>query len=305
MRTKVFWTSLVAIALLSGLAASELLYRSFAFRDLAGRLTDRGRLVAIVNGTGIYETDLGGAEEATAADLIVAENLRRVAAQEKLEPARLEQELLLIKVRFPSERTFEDAVEANGFSIPSLREKIAAELRARQWLERQIAPAITVTEQECRQFYDSHQDLFAQPHRFRASHLFLAAPGETLPEVVEEKELGIAALADRLAKGEDFSALAAEASEDEATKLRGGDLGVFSESRMDPGFIAEIQKLRVGELSKPFRSSLGFHIVRMTDIKSGRVLAFEETRSEISVALANERRAVQAPQIAANLRISE
>jgi hypothetical protein len=43
----------------------------------------------------------------------------------------------------------------------------------------------------------------------------------------------------------------------------------------------------------------------MTDIKSGRVLAFEETRSEISVALANERRAVQAPQIAANLRISE
>ena len=301
MRRKLFWTGWVLLALLAGLGASELLCRSVASRDLAGRLAGRGHLVTVVNGKGIYETDLGGDEETTASELIVAENLRRAAAQETVDPARVEQELVLIKVQFRSDRAFEDAMRANGFSMSSLRERIAADLRRRQWLEKQLAPAAAVTEQECRQFYEAHQDRFMQPVRFRVSHLLLAAHAETPPEVVEEKELAIAALAERLGKGEAFSQLAAEASEDESSKSRGGDLGFFSEFRMAPDFIAEIQKLRVGQVSKPFRTHLGFHIAQVTDIKAARLLSFEEARSEISLALANECRAFQAQQIAANL----
>jgi hypothetical protein len=296
----------MALALFAGLAGSELLCRSMAFRDLAGRLAGRGHLVTVANGKGIYETDLGGEEETTASELIAAENLRRAAAQETRDPARVDHELVLIKVQFPSERTFEDAMQANGFSMSSLRGKIAAEIRGQQWLEKQLsAAAVTVTEQECRRFYEAHPDLFTQPLRFRASHILLAAHAETPPEVVAEKELAIAALAKRLAKGEAFAQLAAEASEDEATKTRGGDLGFFSESRMAPDFIAEIKKLRPGQVSKPFRTHLGFHIAQVTDIKAARLLSFEESRPEISAAIANERRAIQASQIAANLSAAE
>lgn len=303
MRAKFLLASLGA--LLAGLAGSELLFRSFAFRDLAGQLVGRGRLVAVVNEKGIYESDLGGDEAVTARDLTIAENLRSAAVHEMIDPARVDQELVLIKVQFPSERTFEDAMEANGFSISSLREAITAELRGRQWLEKQIPPSGTVTDQECRQFYQAHQDLFTQPVRFRAAHLFLAAHAETPPDVVEEQELAIAALAGRLAKGETFPLLAAEASEDEATKSRGGDLGFFSESRMVPEFIAEIKKLRVGQVSRPFRSPLGFHIAQFTEIKAAGLLSFEEARPEISLAMGNERRTLQARQIAANLGVSE
>ena len=302
MRARFFLAGLVAV--LAGLAGSELLYRSVAFRDLAGRLAGRGGLITITNGKGIYEADVGD-QEATASDLIAAENLRHAAAQETIDPARVDQELVLIKVQFPNERAFEDALRANGFSILSLREKIAAELRGRQWLEKRIAPATRATEQECRQFYQAHQDLFTQPLRFRASHILLAAHAETLLEVVEEKELAIVALAGRLAKKEEFSLLAAEASEDEATKARGGDLGFFSDSRIAPEFMAEIKKLRVGQVSKPFRTPLGFHIAQVTEVKAARLLSFEEARSDISVAIEDERRALQAHQIAANLSASE
>jgi parvulin-like peptidyl-prolyl isomerase len=51
-----------------------------------------------------------------------------------------------------------------------------------------------------------------------ASHIFLAAPPETVPEIVESKR----------------TTLAAETSEDEATKLNGGDLGFSSTNRMPP-----------------------------------------------------------------------
>lgn len=302
MRAKFFLATLVA--LLAGLGAGEILYRSAAFRDWVGQLAGRGRLVTVVNGRGIYETDLGGDDGEAVSDLIAAENLRRAAAQETIDPARVDQELTLIKVQFPSERTFEDAVEANGFSISSLREKIATELRSRRWLEKQMTPTVPVSQEECRQFYLAHQDLFTQPVRYRASHLFLAAHAETPPDMVEEKEAAIAVLAARLPKREPLAQLAAEASEDESTKSRGGDLGIFSEARMLPEFIAEVKKLRIGQVSRPFRTPLGFHISQVTEIKPARLLSFEEARPEITVALANERRALQGRQIAANLSVS-
>jgi parvulin-like peptidyl-prolyl isomerase len=178
--------------------------------------------------------------------------------------------------------------------VSSLREEIAAQIRGRQWLDNQITPATAVTEQECRQFYASQPVLFTQPLRFRAAHLLLAAHAETPLEVVEGKKLAIADLAKRLAKGEPLAHLAAEVSEDEATKNRGGDLGFFAEARMAPEFMAEIRKLPVSKVSKPFRSHLGFHIAQIIEIKAPRLLSFEEARPEISLAIANERRVLQA-----------
>ncbi|HYJ04007.1 MAG TPA: peptidyl-prolyl cis-trans isomerase [Chthoniobacterales bacterium] len=295
---KVLLAGLMACAIMAGLVASELLFRSAALRDLAGRLSGRGHLVAIANGKGIYESDIGGAAGVTAGDLIVAANLRRTAVTELIDPARVDRELGLLQAQFGNGDAFAEALRASGFSNPSLHEEIAAQLRGRQWLEKRIAPVIKVTDQECRQFYQAHQDLFRQPLRFRASHLFLAAHAETPPDVIEEKELAITEFAKRLAKGEPLSQLAAEASEDEATKLRGGDLVFFSEARMAPEFVAEIRKLAVRKLSKPFRSHLGFHIAQLSEIKAARQLSFEEARQEISVAIANERRALQADTLA-------
>ena len=301
---KLLFAGLILCALLAGLVASELLFRSAAFRDLAGRLSGRGHLVAIVNGKGIYETDLGDAE-VTARDLIIGENLRRAAVTEMPHSARVDRELALLRAQFPNDAAFENALRASGISNWSLYQEIVAQLRERQWLERQMAQAGTVTEQECRQFYESHQDLFAQPLRYRASHLLLAAHAETPPEVVEEKETAIAELAKRLAKGESLSQLAAEATEDEATKNRGGDLGFFSEARMAPDFIAEIRKLPLGKVSKPFRTRLGFHIAQVTEIKAMRLLSFAEARPEISLAIANERRALQADKLTQELSRAE
>lgn len=293
--------SLIAVALLVGLAGSELLYRSTAFRDLAGRLSGRGHLVAVANGKGIYETDLSSDEEATVSDLIVAKNLRHAAQRELIDAGRIDRELALLTAQFPDNKAFEQALRVNSLSISFLREKIATQLRGLQWLEKQMAPAAVVTERECRQFYEAHHELFTQPLRFRASHIFLAAHAETPPEVIEEKELAIAALAERLANGGAFAQLAAEASEDETTKSRGGNLGFFTESRTPPEFIAEIQKLRAGEASKPFRTHLGFHIAQVTDIKTPRLLSLEEARPEISLAMANERRARQADRLVQTL----
>ena len=82
-------------------------------------------------------------------------------------------------------------------------------LRARDWIEQQMISQSDAREDECRNFYDTHPQNFMQRARFRASHLFLAAPPETPPEVVESKEKVIKNLADRMRHGEKLGELAA------------------------------------------------------------------------------------------------
>ena len=293
--------SAIAAACVLGVVCSELLCHSASFRELLGRVAGRGHLVAITNGRGFYESDLAVHEAISVSDLVVAENLDRVSSEEKIDPARLDHELSFYRAEFGDETAFTHALRTSGLSLASLREKIAGRLRALQWLEKQIAAGPVVSDQECRKFYDTHVDLFQQPARFRVSHIFLAAHSETPPEDVAAKAKAIEALAVRVAGGESLSKLATESSEDEASKVRGGDLGFFSAARMPPEFFTEVEKLRAGEVSKPFRTHLGFHIVQLTETKPPRLVPFEEARGEISGALANERRVQITARLAGSL----
>jgi hypothetical protein len=289
---------LIAAASFSGVFCSELLCRSMAFRDAAGKLFGRGRLIALADREGVYEKDLDSEDPSKVSDVVARENLRRMARHEVLETANVDGELSLLRAQFGDDTVFLRRVRSDGLSISSLRERIADQLRSLQWLEKQIIATTGPTEKECREFYETHRALFMQPIRFRASHLFLAAPAETPPEVVESKRQMIDAFAVRLSRGETLAQLAAEASEDEATKSRGGDLGFFSSARMPSEFVDEVEKLAAGRRSNPFRSHLGFHIVELTEIKPARVLGFDEARAEILLALANERRALIAKRLA-------
>jgi len=127
--------------------------------------------------------------------------------------------------------------------------------------------------------------------RFRASHLFLAAPEGYPSEVIEAKRALINTLSTRLRTGESFDAFVRQFSEDEATKKRGGDLNYFGEERMLPEIFAAAQKLGVGETSAPIRSRLGFHLVRLTQMLPGQEMTFEQARPEIVAAIENEKRA--------------
>lgn len=71
-------------------------------------------------------------------------------------------------------------------------------------------------------------------------------------------------LAARLAGGADFAELAAEASDDAATRRRGGDLGWFSADTYGTAFGMQVAALSDGQASAPFRTDAGWVIVQRT-----------------------------------------
>jgi len=301
----------VAGSCVAGVACAQFVYRSPACRDAIGVFCGRGHLLALTLGEGIYETDLqrvlaeardaAGADEKDRIDenmekplflrhLIATATSGSFAARERISNDKIERAATLLRCQFRDDKTWKAALRSSCLSARLLRRIIADNLRTQQWISRQIHSRLDITDEECRSFYDRHRENFLQPVRLRASHLFLAAPPETQADVVGAKRVAIELAFTRLAHGEDFSELAASVSEDEATKLRGGDLGAFSALRMPSDFFAEAAKLRPQQTSPPIRTRLGFHIVKLTDSKPARQMPLDEARVEIAAALESQKR---------------
>ena len=70
---------------------------------------------------------------------------------------------------------------------------------------------------------------------------------------------------ERLLNGEEFATLAKEHSDDPGSASRGGELGWANPGDMVPAFENEMNRLQPGELSQPFRSQFGWHIVEVLD----------------------------------------
>ena len=308
------------MAFVAGLGCARLLLRAPIFRDELAEVFDRGRLLALVDGKGIYQADLGRqlaettylagleegertkAERETALTKLIgsAAALSR-ASGERVSRNELTRQVNLLRFQFGDEKTWKAALNRSGLSMTSLARILRENLKIRAWISKETANQAAVNDDECRKFYDSHLEQFFLPERRNVAHLFLAAPPETPPDVVETKRTAIEALSGRLAAGEDFAALAAQNSEDEATKLRGGELGYFSAKRMPPDFVEAATKLHPGAISKPVRTRLGFHILKLIDLQAPRQQTFDEVRSDIAVEIANHKRQIAVEKLSAGL----
>lgn len=106
----------------------------------------------------------------------------------------------------------------------------------------------------------------------------------------EEKALEEAKeLIARLKKGESFEDLAKEASDDEATKEKGGSLGFINKGTYGSDvFDKEVYDLKVGEYSNvPIKTTSGYEIVYVKEEKEKKAL--DEVRDEIIDALVDKK----------------
>lgn len=69
-------------------------------------------------------------------------------------------------------------------------------------------------------------------------------------------------LRNKIVNGEDFAVVAAASSEDPGSAVQGGDLGWSDLSEYVPEFAAVARSLKDEEISKPFRSQYGWHIMQ-------------------------------------------
>ena len=81
---------------------------------------------------------------------------------------------------------------------------------------------------------------------------------------------------DRLNQGEDFKQLARQFSEDPGSKMDGGELGWSNPGDYDPIFESTLNATKIGSLSKPVKSSFGWHVIEVMDRRNEDVSEEEQ-----------------------------
>ena len=206
--------------------------------------------------------------------------------KERNEKVKL-QVVALTADRFRDQVTVSDADVSSYYEMHKADYRIGEQRKVKMLvLDRVQAQAKTIVPAaDVQRFYNDNIAQYQTPEQIRASHILLNTPGKD--------EAAVKKQADDILKqaraGADFAALATKFSEDEGSKVNGGDLDYFSRGRMVPEFETAAFALKPGEISEPVKSQYGYHIIKLVDRKPAVTRTFDEVRPQIEEQLRNER----------------
>src|SRR5439155_18317674 len=137
---------------------------------------------------------------------------------------------------FPSPKAYREALNAKGLSPRDIERDTRKTLAVNRLLQDAVWKSVKVDDAAVRSFYTENLEQFRHPPEIRASHILVHVPAEASPADRAAARTKAEALDRRVRAGEDFAALAQAASDDPATKKRGGDLGYFARGTMVESF---------------------------------------------------------------------
>ena len=160
--------------------------------------------------------------------------------------------------------------------------KVAAALDARldtlasfkaefaKYRDQQVRPTIVTSEDvenEARKIYDDRQKMIGDKGLIRPAHILIRLAQKASSAAQDSAKARIDSIYACLRSGADFADLATRLSQDPGSAKRGGLLPWICTGQTLKEFEDVAFSLNKGEMSKPFLSPVGYHIVKMTDRK--------------------------------------
>ena len=141
---------------------------------------------------------------------------------------------------------------------------------------------LSVPEAELRSFYEQNKARLSAMEERRVSHILIAAE-KSMPAAERDKARAkaTALLAEVKAAPDKFADLARKNSQDPGSASKGGDLDFFARGAMVKPFEDAAFALEKGQISDVVETDFGFHILRLSDIRSPKLKTFEESRASL------------------------
>jgi peptidyl-prolyl cis-trans isomerase D len=155
------------------------------------------------------------------------------------------------------------------FTAPEYRKLTMISIKADD-----LVKGIAVSEKEIKEAYDQRKDEFSTPEQ------------RSIQQILFTDEAKAKKAYDKLAKGADFLAVAKQAAGmDEKTV----DLGKMTKDQIMPELAKAAFSLKEGAVSKPIKSSLGWHLIRVAKIIPGRNQTLDKVRKTLRLAIAKNK----------------
>ncbi|NTU42018.1 MAG: hypothetical protein HGA78_02995 [Nitrospirales bacterium] len=156
-----------------------------------------------------------------------------------------------------TDEAFAKAIRGEGFTLEEYRKKLSDQITISRIVDHEVKSKLIVSEKDIDTYLSDHPSLVSDRDGFDIGHIYLKKSG-TRAEV----EVKAGEVSKRLKAGEDFSTLARQFSEDGSAKA-GGELGFVKRADLSQDFLSVLSSMKEGDVSEPFWSGNGMHIIRL------------------------------------------
>jgi parvulin-like peptidyl-prolyl isomerase len=157
---------------------------------------------------------------------------------------------------------------------------IKEQLTIESLLKKKVNTEAKFADEDLEKYYDAHREEFKRDREIQTRQIVVKSEPEA-------KELEA-----RIAKGEDFADLAKRYSVDPSAKNTGGDIGYHPKGTLIPEYEAAAFSLtKVGQVSQPVKTQLGYHIIRLEGVRTDVYVPFPEVKDFIRQKMTQEKQA--------------
>ena len=174
----------------------------------------------------------------------------------------------------------EEAIAQDGISMEEYKQTIKHQIEHNRLINREMVADGLFNEDDLKAYYNTHKSDFLEKPKVHLRQIIIHTHKEMSEKELEEKARLILSIKERVLQGEDFSQLAKQFSDDK-TRNKGGDIGYFSQGELMSEIEKDVFSSSVNSVVGPFRSGLGYHLIKIDDKKEEVYTPFKQVKDKI------------------------
>jgi peptidyl-prolyl cis-trans isomerase SurA len=171
---------------------------------------------------------------------------------------------------------FKEILLSDGYQFTEFREQIRDEILIASLRRQEVDRRVQVSENEIINFISNEFSQGASEMEFRISHILISIPDGATNDEQEEARRRADSTVQQLRDGANFGDLAIAVS-DGQNALEKGDLGWRRAEQIPTLFSAAVRDMEISDTSELITSPSGYHIIQLTERRSGEEILVEQT----------------------------
>jgi parvulin-like peptidyl-prolyl isomerase len=174
-----------------------------------------------------------------------------------------------------------ESLSAGYDKVPEVTEKVRhyqEGLMENKLYGKYILTDMKATEEEIQKYFEQNRKQFILPEMRRLAHILVDSL-DTAKDVLK-----------RLREGTSFESLAKEFSKDTQSANRGGEVGWIQKGQVLPPIEKAAFSMNPGEVSDPVKTDLGYHIIKVLELRPSQLKDFSQARMEVEKKVLQKKR---------------
>ena len=216
--------------------------------SLVAGCSDSDGIIAEVNGKPVYASEFQAYLE-----------LKRIPIDDEKKKARQKQDYL-------EREALASMIEQGDYVSKEMAKAEVNEFRKQMLISRHFETYLAekVSDEAISNYYAANKNEF-QSKQIRVAHILVRTNSAMSKEERQARLTKAREIYSKLRESGDFSELAAQYSEDTISAKQGGSLGWIKRGDIDPVFSERVFSMKAGDISEPFSTPFGYHIVQVEE----------------------------------------